>query len=74
MRVASAPLTVDEFKVVNVLSGLQVAFLLAVELAAFPLMCGAWLDLCTLRMLGATLHDRAALLKTSPLACVVLHW
>ncbi|KAJ6829981.1 putative E3 ubiquitin ligase SUD1 [Iris pallida] len=36
----------------HLMTMVKVAFLLVIELGVFPLMCGWWLDVCTIRMLG----------------------
>lgn len=52
----------------------KVAFLLLVELGVFPLMCGWWLDICTLSMLGGSVANRVAFFWASPLMSSLLHW
>ncbi|KAG0495508.1 hypothetical protein HPP92_000199 [Vanilla planifolia] len=52
----------------------KVAFLLVIELGVFPLMCGWWLDVCTLRMLGTTFAKRVEFFSVSPLASSSIHW
>eukprot|EP00250_Pteridium_aquilinum_P006590 c16479_g1_i1 orf=142-3528(+) len=56
------------------LTMLKVAFLLLVELGVFPLLCGWWLDICTLSMLGGTVANRLAFFWASPLTSSLLHW
>ncbi|GBG74019.1 hypothetical protein CBR_g17730 [Chara braunii] len=53
---------------------LKVASLLFLELGVFPLMCGIWLDVCSLRMLDASLKQRAAFLAAAPVVFTMLHW
>lgn len=53
---------------------IKVAFLLVIELGVFPLMCGWWLDVCTLRMLGKTIPQRVEFFSSAPLASSLLHW
>ena len=53
---------------------LKVAFLLLVELGVFPLLCGGWLDICTLSMFGGTIGNRVAFFWASPLTSSLLHW
>lgn len=53
---------------------LKVAFLLLIELGVFPLMCGWWLDICTLSMLGGTVANRISFFWASPLTSSLLHW
>lgn len=52
----------------------KVAGLLFVELGIFPLLCGWWLDVCTLGVFSASLLQRVAFLQAAPLACSFLHW
>ncbi len=52
----------------------KVAFLLVIELGVFPLLCGWWLDVCTLGMLEATISHRVAFFWSSPLTSSLLHW
>eukprot|EP01018_Ginkgo_biloba_P024620 Gb_37944 [translate_table: standard] len=52
----------------------KVAFLLLVEIGVFPLLCGWWLDVCTISMLGTTLSQRVAFFWVSPLTSSLLHW
>ncbi|KAK9060353.1 hypothetical protein SSX86_021057 [Deinandra increscens subsp. villosa] len=52
----------------------KVAFLLAVELGVFPLMCGWWLDICTIRMFGKSITQRVDFFSASPLASSLIHW
>ena len=53
---------------------LKVSFLLFVELGAFPLFCGCWLDICTLDLLNASWKTRVAFVTESPFTGVLLHW
>ncbi|CAM6094443.1 unnamed protein product [Calypogeia fissa] len=52
----------------------KVAFLLVIELGVFPLMCGWWLDICTLGMLDVTIAQRVEFFWASPLTSSLLHW
>lgn len=52
----------------------KVAFLLVIELGVFPLLCGWWLDVCTLGMLEVTLAQRVTFFWSSPLTSCFLHW
>ncbi|EHA8586342.1 putative E3 ubiquitin ligase SUD1 [Cocos nucifera] len=58
----------------HLMTMVKVAFLLVIELGVFPLMCGWWLDVCTLRMLGATISQRVEFFSMSPLASCLIHW
>ncbi|KAD2394342.1 hypothetical protein E3N88_41319 [Mikania micrantha] len=53
---------------------IKVAFLLVVELGVFPLMCGWWLDICTIRMFGKSIVQRVEFFSVSPLASSLIHW
>lgn len=53
---------------------LKVVFLLAIELGIFPLLCGWWLDVCTISMLGKTIAQRVAFFRSSLLTSSLLHW
>ncbi|OVA11245.1 zinc finger protein [Macleaya cordata] len=53
---------------------MKVAFLLVIELGIFPLMCGWWLDVCTIKMLGKTISQRVEFFSNSPLASFLIHW
>ena len=46
---------------------LKVTFLLFVELGAFPLFCGLWLDVCALDLVDTTLKARITFARESPL-------
>ncbi|KAL3696408.1 hypothetical protein R1sor_010484 [Riccia sorocarpa] len=52
----------------------KVAFLLIIELGVFPLMCGWWLDICTLGMLDVSIAQRVDFFWSSPLTSSLLHW
>ncbi|WOK95086.1 putative E3 ubiquitin ligase SUD1 [Canna indica] len=58
----------------HLMTMVKVAFLLVIELGVFPLMCGWWLDVCTLRMLGTTIAQRVEFFSVSPLASSSIHW
>ncbi|OVA15870.1 zinc finger protein [Macleaya cordata] len=58
----------------HLLTMVKVAFLLVIELGVFPLMCGWWLDICTIRMLGKTIAQRVEFFSFSPLASSLVHW
>ncbi|XP_071715416.1 probable E3 ubiquitin ligase SUD1 [Rutidosis leptorrhynchoides] len=53
---------------------IKVAFLLVIELGVFPLLCGWWLDICTIRMFGKTIAQRVDFFSLSPLASSLFHW
>lgn len=58
----------------HLMTMIKVAFLLVIELGVFPLMCGWWLDYCTLRLFGKSLTQRTQFLSASPLASSLIHW
>jgi len=52
----------------------KVALLLVAEILVFPVVCGWWLDICSLSLFDATLKDRLASFATTPGASVFIHW
>ncbi len=52
----------------------KLVLLLTLELGAFPLCVGTWLDLCALPLTGASLDSRVALFATAPVLTGFLHW
>lgn len=58
----------------HLMTMIKVAFLLVIELGVFPLMCGWWLDICTIRMFGKTMSHRVQFFSVSPLASSLVHW
>merc|ERR1712088_243577 len=52
----------------------KVALLLVAEILAFPVICGWWLDICSLSLFDATLKDRVQSFTTAPWASVFVHW
>ena len=54
--------------------GAKVAFLLFIELGVFPLLCGWWLDICTLGIRDVTLTQAVAFFMGSPSVSSFLHW
>ncbi|KAK8940151.1 hypothetical protein KSP40_PGU017504 [Platanthera guangdongensis] len=58
----------------HLMTMVKVAFLLVIELGVFPLMCGWWLDVCTLKMLGTTFAKRVDFFSLSPFASSIIHW
>jgi E3 ubiquitin-protein ligase MARCH6 len=52
-----------------------VAVFLAIELAVFPLLCGAFLDICTMPLFpGVTFSTRLAYRIRAPLSATFLTW
>lgn len=58
----------------HLMTMIKVAFLLVIELGVFPLMCGWWLDVCTIRMFGKSITQRVQFFSVSPLASSLVHW
>ncbi|CAH9057800.1 unnamed protein product [Cuscuta europaea] len=58
----------------HLMTMIKVAFLLVIELGVFPLMCGWWLDVCTIRMFGKSITQRVEFFSGSPLASSLIHW
>ncbi|CAH1420343.1 unnamed protein product [Lactuca virosa] len=58
----------------HLMTMIKVAFLLVIELGVFPLMCGWWLDICTIRMFGKSISQRVDCFSVSPLASSLIHW
>eukprot|EP00096_Caligus_rogercresseyi_P009390 TRINITY_DN3181_c0_g1_i1.p1 TRINITY_DN3181_c0_g1~~TRINITY_DN3181_c0_g1_i1.p1 ORF type:complete len:884 (+),score=278.07 TRINITY_DN3181_c0_g1_i1:61-2712(+) len=52
----------------------KVALLLVVEIFVFPVVCGWWLDICSLSLFDATLKDRQASYHKSPETSLFMHW
>ncbi|KAL4581184.1 hypothetical protein LXL04_017394 [Taraxacum kok-saghyz] len=58
----------------HLMTMIKVAFLLVIELGVFPLMCGWWLDFCTIKMFGKSMSQRVDFFSNSPLASSLIHW
>uniref|UniRef100_A0A9J7XFZ8 RING-type E3 ubiquitin transferase n=1 Tax=Cyprinus carpio carpio TaxID=630221 RepID=A0A9J7XFZ8_CYPCA len=52
----------------------QVSLLVVVEIGVFPLICGWWLDICSLEMFDASLKDRELSFESAPGTTMFLHW
>ena len=52
----------------------KVSLLLVIEIVAFPVICGWWLDICSLSLFDATLKDRQMRYHQSPMASIFMHW
>ncbi|XP_053661766.1 E3 ubiquitin-protein ligase MARCHF6 [Anopheles marshallii] len=52
----------------------KVSLLSVVEIGVLPLVCGWWLDICSLPMFDATLKDRKASFKVAPGTSLFIHW
>ena len=53
---------------------LKVGLLVLVEIGIFPLLCGVWLDICTLKVFDSTLEERRTTYLESPGVSLFLHW
>ncbi|XP_052862183.1 E3 ubiquitin-protein ligase MARCHF6 isoform X2 [Anopheles cruzii] len=52
----------------------KVSLLSVVEIGVLPLVCGWWLDICSLPMFDATLKDRKASFRAAPGTSLFIHW
>ncbi|XP_074616038.1 E3 ubiquitin-protein ligase MARCHF6-like [Acropora palmata] len=52
----------------------KVSLLMLVEIGLFPLVCGWWLDICSLSLFGVTLKDRLLSVDSAPGTAMFLHW
>lgn len=52
----------------------KVAMLSVVEIGILPLVCGWWLDICSLAMFDASLKDREVNFKIAPGTSIFIHW
>lgn len=52
----------------------KVSLLSVVEIGVLPLVCGWWLDICSLDMFDATLKDRESSFRLAPGTSMFLHW
>ncbi|XP_074644624.1 E3 ubiquitin-protein ligase MARCHF6-like isoform X2 [Tubulanus polymorphus] len=52
----------------------KVSLLVVVEIGIFPLICGWWLDICSLSMFDASLKDREKSFKLAPGTSMFIHW
>ncbi|XP_017786355.1 PREDICTED: E3 ubiquitin-protein ligase MARCH6 [Nicrophorus vespilloides] len=52
----------------------KVVLLSVIEIGILPLVCGWWLDICSLTMFDATLKDRETSFKVAPGTSIFIHW
>uniref|UniRef100_A0A3Q2CI59 E3 ubiquitin-protein ligase MARCHF6 n=1 Tax=Cyprinodon variegatus TaxID=28743 RepID=A0A3Q2CI59_CYPVA len=52
----------------------KVSLLVVMEIGLFPLICGWWLDICSLEMFDASLKDREQSFDSAPGTTMFLHW
>lgn len=70
-----ASVIIKFFHVLNaILVLLQVSLLSVVEIGVLPLICGWWLDICSLSMFDATLRDRESSFRVAPGTSMFIHW
>lgn len=53
---------------------LKVGLLMAIEIGLFPLICGWWLDICSLPVFGITPKGRKESFLYAPITSTFLHW
>lgn len=53
---------------------IKVALLVVIEICIFPLICGIWLDICSLKLFNSTLNERVNSFEASPGTSVFIHW
>ncbi|CBY09884.1 unnamed protein product [Oikopleura dioica] len=53
---------------------IKVGILLVVCMVIMPIICGWWIDICSLSMLNATVSDRIVSYRASPGASFGFHW
>ncbi len=53
---------------------IKVALLVVIEICVFPLICGIWLDVCSLKLFNSTLNERINNFESSPGTSVFIHW
>ncbi|KAL9908267.1 E3 ubiquitin-protein ligase MARCHF6 [Glossina fuscipes fuscipes] len=52
----------------------KVSLLSVVEIGVLPLICGWWLDICSLPLFDATLKDRKVSFSAAPATSLFVHW
>ncbi|KAJ8922998.1 hypothetical protein NQ315_001546 [Exocentrus adspersus] len=52
----------------------KVSMLSVVEIGIIPLVCGWWLDICSLSMFDVSLKDREASFSSAPGTSIFIHW
>ncbi|KAG5885923.1 hypothetical protein JTB14_010952 [Gonioctena quinquepunctata] len=52
----------------------KVSMLSVVEIGVIPLVCGWWLDICSLAVFDATLKDRENSFSSAPGTSIFIHW
>ncbi|XP_065571849.1 E3 ubiquitin-protein ligase MARCHF6-like [Artemia franciscana] len=52
----------------------KVSLLIVAEIGLFPVICGWWLDVCSLSLVDASFKDRISTFKKAPGTSMFLHW
>ncbi|KAI6241269.1 RING-CH-type domain-containing protein [Aphelenchoides fujianensis] len=53
---------------------IKVFLLVFTELLFFPIVCGWWLDICSLKLSNSTLESRLSSFHSFPASSIVIHW
>ncbi|CAL8075546.1 unnamed protein product [Calicophoron daubneyi] len=53
---------------------IKVALVSLLELGIFPVLCGFWIDACTLSLFNSTIASRASVFHYAPMAFTFIHW
>ncbi len=53
---------------------IKVGLLVVIEICLFPLICGIWLDLCSLKIFNSTINDRITNYQMTSGTSVFIHW
>ncbi|CAI2302547.1 unnamed protein product [Caenorhabditis sp. 36 PRJEB53466] len=53
---------------------IKVFLLVFLEIGFFPVMCGCWMDVCTLPLFNVTLSQRVSTFASAPFMSIFLHW
>ncbi|KAG5444532.1 E3 ubiquitin-protein ligase march6 [Clonorchis sinensis] len=53
---------------------LKVALISLFEVGIFPILCGFWIDACTLSLFNASLANRVSVFHYAPVAFTFIHW
>ncbi|VDK57761.1 unnamed protein product, partial [Gongylonema pulchrum] len=53
---------------------LKVFLLVLTEIGFFPVLCGCWLDICSLPLFASTLSRRLSSFVVSPTSSLFMHW
>jgi E3 ubiquitin-protein ligase MARCH6 len=53
---------------------IKVGLLVVIELCIFPLICGIWLDVCSLKIFNSTITERISNFQMASGTSVFIHW